>query len=62
MIPLLYKDDKIVIRAETKNDGTVHLYLHRIQDGVEQIPRGYWLGSNSLINRPAPQPKSHPST
>lgn len=51
--PLLWHDDRVVVRGIHKN-GEFHVYVHRAVDGVERLPRGYMEGSGSLnfkINR-----------
>lgn len=48
--PIVYKDDKFVIRARRDGD-TMNVSLHVVDpsDGKECVPLGYVLGDNKMI-------------
>ena len=54
MAPIIYSDDKVVVRAEWRIKGLVHefsVYVHRVMahSQLEAEPAAYLLGDNSLI-------------
>lgn len=51
MAPILHEDATIVVRGIWR-DGKYHIYVHPKILEKEMQPRGYWLGSNSLIFEP----------
>lgn len=44
---ILRSTNEYVIRMKKEGD-VLRLYVHRVKDGAEQQPRGYWTGSNYL--------------
>jgi hypothetical protein len=42
------KGDGYVVREYINKDGMLGLYVHRVKDGKELLPRGYVLGDNAL--------------
>jgi len=50
--PVLYQDDKIVVRGsweDNKGKQEYRVRIHQVVNGKEMLPRGYWLGSNMAI-------------
>ena len=47
---IVFEDKKFVVRVDVTPKGELKVYAHRKdKDGKELQPRGYWLGSSSLI-------------
>lgn len=47
--PIVYQDDKHVIRVKTYDGGiSKAVYVHKVIGGIEQTPLGYLIGKNCL--------------
>jgi hypothetical protein len=42
------KNDTYVIREHIDKKGMLSVYIHQVENGIEQIPKGYVLGVNAL--------------
>jgi hypothetical protein len=49
--PIILITEKYIVRGKTTQDGEVEIIIHQKEDGIEQLPRGYVLGSNILITK-----------